>query len=78
MTGFVVSVGLLVAGLAALYGLVELLAPTSLRRRPNMKNDPKILGGEFNSGRGGHTTVWSVPSNDQEYAKIWSSDHHRN
>jgi len=74
VTGFVVAVALLIGGICALYGLIELLAPTSLRRRPNMTNDPKILGGEFNSGRGGHTTVWSVPSNDQEYAKIWSDD----
>jgi len=74
MTGFVVAVALLTGGICALYGVIELLAPTSLRRRPNMTNDPKILGGEFNSGRRGHTTVWSVPSNDQEYAKIWSDD----
>lgn len=74
MTGFIVSLALLFGGIAALYGVIELLSPTSLRRRPNMKNDPKILGGEFNSGRGGHSTVWSVPSDDQEYAKIWSHD----
>ena len=74
MTGLVVSLTLLFGGIAALYGVVELISPTSMRRRPNMKNDPKILGGEFNSGRGGHSTVWSVPSDDQEYAKIWSHD----
>lgn len=74
MTGFIVALGLLFGGIAALYGVIELLAPTSLRRRPNMKSDAKILGGEFNSGRGGHSTVWSVPSDDQEYAKIWSHD----
>ena len=74
MTGLVVSLALLFGGIAALYGVIELISPTSMRRRPNMKNDPKILGGEFNSGRGGHSTVWSVPSDDQEYAKIWSHD----
>ena len=74
MTGLVVSLALLFGGIAALYGVIELISPTSMRRRPNMKNDPKILGGEFNSGRGGHSTVWSVPSDDQEYAKIWSYD----
>ncbi len=74
MTGLIVSVGLLFGGIAALYAVVELLSPTSLRRRPSMKNDPQILGGEFNSGRGGHSTIWSVPRDDQEYAKIWSND----
>lgn len=78
MTGLVVSLALLFGGIAALYGLIELIAPNSLRSRPSMKNDPKILGGEFNSGRGGHSTVWSVPSDEQEYAKIWSNDHHAN
>jgi len=74
MTGFIVALCLLFGGIAALYEVIELIAPTSLRRRPNMTNDPKILGGEFNSGRGGHSTVWSVSSDDQEYAKIWSHD----
>ncbi len=74
MTGLIVSAFLLFGGIAALYAVIELLSPTSLRKRPNMKNDPHILGGEFNSGRGGHSTVWSVPRDDQDYAKIWSND----
>ena len=74
MTGLAVSLALLFGSIAALYGVIELISPTALRRRPSMKNDPKILGGEFNSGRGGHSTVWSLPSDDQEYAKIWSHD----
>ena len=74
MIGAAVALCLLVGGVAALFGILHIIAPTGLRVRPSMKNDPHILGGEFNSGRGGHATVWSVPSDPQEYSKIWSDD----
>lgn len=78
MTGPLVAVLLLCGGIAALYGIISLIAPTSLRRRPSIKTQPHILGGEFNSGRGGHSTVWSVPREEQQYAKIWSKDRQDN
>ncbi len=74
MAGPLVAFALLIGGVAALFGILHLIAPTGLMARPSMKADPQILGGEFNSGRGGHTTVWSVPSDEQQYAKIWSDD----
>jgi len=74
MTGALVAGCLLVGGVAAFFGILHIIAPTGLRARPSMKNDPQILGGEFNSGRGGHATVWSVPRDPQEYSKIWSDD----
>ena len=74
MTGPLVALALLIGGVAALFGLLHLIAPSGLRARPTMKDDPQILGGEFNSGRGGHSTVWSVPRDPQQYAKIWSDD----
>lgn len=74
MTGPLVAILLLVAGIGALFGILHLIAPTGMRARPSMSNDPQILGGEFNSGRGGHSTVWSVPRDEQQYAKIWSDD----
>lgn len=74
MIGFAAALGLLIAGIVALFAILHLIAPTGLRARPSMKNDPQLLGGEFNSGRGGHATVWSVPRDSRDHAKIWSED----
>ncbi len=74
MTGAIYAIILFVAGFAGLFGVIWLISPKALRVRPNGKHDPHILGAEMQSGRGGHATVWSVPSDSQEYAKIWSDD----
>ena len=74
MTGPAVAILLLMGGFAAVFGLVWLASPKAMRRRPEDPNAPKIIISEVQTGRSGRVTMWSTPSDPQEYSKIWSDD----
>ena len=59
-------------GIFAVYLLARWASPTAMRHRPPGDRDPKTIGADFASGRGGHSSFWSVTSDEGEYAKIYS------
>ena len=61
-------------GIVAVYLMMRWAAPTAVRRRPPGSRDAKIISAHVSSGRAGPSRVWSVTSDPNEYAKIWSED----